>query len=74
MDMVGFPTIAGWSLLYSKTGGVDLMPATDSPVVARVRAVGAIIVGKTNVPVLSHTGTHADDSWAGPTLNVVIPS
>lgn len=72
--MVGFPTIAGWSLLYSKTGGVDLMPATDSPVVARVRAVGAIIVGKTNVPVLSHTGTHADDSWAGPTLNVVIPS
>lgn len=73
MDMVGFPTTAGWSLLYSKTGGVDLMPATDSPVVARMRAAGAIILGKTNVPVLSHTGTHADDSWAGPTLNVVVP-
>ncbi|MGJ7579360.1 amidase [Variovorax sp. RHLX14] len=72
MDMVGFPTTAGWSLLYSKTGGVDLMPATDSPVVARMRAAGAIILGKTNVPVLSHTGTHADDSWAGPTLNVVM--
>ena len=70
MDMVGFPTTAGWSLLYSKTGGVDLMPASDSPVVARMRAAGAIILGKTNVPVLSHTGTHADDSWAGPTLNV----
>jgi len=40
MDMVGFPTTAGWSLLYSKTGGVDLMPATDSPVVARMRATG----------------------------------
>jgi len=35
-----------------------------------MRAAGAVILGKTNVPVLSHTGTHADDSWAGPTLNV----
>lgn len=73
MDMIGFPTTAGWSLLYSKTGGVDLMPERDSPVVARMRAAGAIILGKTNVPVLSHTGTHADDSWAGPTLNVAMP-
>lgn len=74
MDMVGFPTTAGWSLLYSKTGGVDLMPATDSPVVARMRAAGAILLGKTNVPVLSASGTHADDSWAGPTLNVPMPT
>ena len=73
MDMVGFPTTAGWSLLYSKTGGVDLMPATDSPVVARMRAAGAVILGKTNVPVLSHSGSHANDSWAGPTLNVAMP-
>jgi amidase len=73
MDMVGFPTTAGWSLLYSKTGGVDLMPATDSPVVARMRAAGAIILGKTNVPVLSHSGSHANDSWAGPTFNVPMP-
>lgn len=73
MDMVGFPTTAGWSLLHSKTGGVDLMPATDSPVVARMRAAGAILLGKTNVPVLSSSGTHADDSWAGPTLNVAMP-
>ncbi len=69
MDMVGFPTTAGWSLLYSKMGGVDLMPGTDSPVVARMRAAGAVILGKTNVPVLSHTGSHANDSWAGPTYN-----
>jgi len=73
MDMVGFPTTVGWSLLYSKTGGVDLMPATDAPVVARMRAAGCVILGKTNVPVLSHTGSHANDSWAGPTLNVVMP-
>ena len=69
MDMVGFPTTAGWSLLYSKTGGVDLMPGTDAPVVARMRAAGAVILGKTNVPVLSHSGSHANDSWAGPTYN-----
>ncbi len=71
MDMVGFPTTAGWKLLYSKTGGVDLMPETDSPVVARMRAAGAVILGKTNVPVLSHTGSHANDSWFGPTCNAV---
>ncbi len=69
MDMVGFPTTAGWSVLYSGTGGVDLMPATDSPVVARMRAAGAVILGKTNVPILSHTGAHANGSWAGPTYN-----
>jgi amidase len=69
MDMVGFPTTAGWSLLHGKSGGVDLMPGTDSPVVARMRAAGAVILGKTNVPVLSHTGSHANDSWAGPIYN-----
>jgi amidase len=74
MDMVGFPTTGGWSLLYSKTGGVDLLPGTDSPVVARMRAAGCVILGKTNVPVLSATGSHANDSWAGPTLNAVDPA
>ena len=69
MDMVGFPTTGGWRLLYSGTGGVDLMPETDAPVVARLRAAGAVILGKTNIPVLSHTGSHANDSWAGPTYN-----
>ncbi len=69
IDMVGFPTTAGWKLLYSKTGGVDLMPGTDSPVLARMKAAGSVILGKTNVPSLSHTGSHANDSWAGPTFN-----
>ncbi len=41
MDMVGFPTTAGWSLLHSKRAGVDLIPGIDSPVVARMRAAGA---------------------------------
>jgi Asp-tRNA(Asn)/Glu-tRNA(Gln) amidotransferase A subunit family amidase len=69
MDMAGFPTTGGWRLLYSGTGGIDLLPATDAPVVARLRAAGAVILGKTNIPVLSHTGSHANDSWAGPTYN-----
>lgn len=72
MDMVGFPSTAGWRLLYSGTGGVDLMPERDSPVVARMRAADAVILGKTNVPILSWTGTHANDSWAGPTINPAI--
>ncbi|WP_250536924.1 amidase [Caballeronia sp. AZ10_KS36] len=73
MDMVGFPTTAGWSKLYSKTGGIDLMPERDAPVVARMRRAGAVLLGKTNVPILSHTGSHANDSWAGPTINVAMP-
>lgn len=73
MDMVGFPSTGGWSLLHSRTGGIDLMPGTDSPVVARLRAAGAIILGKTNVPVLSASGSHANNSWAGPTLNAAVP-
>lgn len=69
MDMVGFPTTGGWSLLYSGKGGVDLLPVMDATVVARLRAAGAVILGKTNVPILSASGTHASNSWAGPTYN-----
>ena len=70
--MKGFPSTAGWRLLHAASGGVDLMPERDSPVVARMRAADAVILGKTNVPILSWTGTHANDSWAGPTINPAI--
>jgi Asp-tRNA(Asn)/Glu-tRNA(Gln) amidotransferase A subunit family amidase len=73
MDMAGLPTTAGWHFLSSKAGGVDLIPETDSPVVARMKAAGCVILGKTNVPILSATGTHASNSWAGPTLNAAAP-
>ena len=73
MDMKGFPTTAGWRLLTSGKGGIDLMPGTDSPVVARMRAAGTIMLGKTNVPVLSASGSHANDSYAGPTINAAAP-
>jgi Asp-tRNA(Asn)/Glu-tRNA(Gln) amidotransferase A subunit family amidase len=73
MDIAGLPTTAGWHFLSARAGGVDLIPATDAPVVARLRAAGCVILGKTNVPVLSASGTHASDSWAGPTLNAAAP-
>lgn len=73
MDMAGLPTTGGWSKLSARAGGIDLIPQRDSAVVARMRAAGAILLGKTNVPVMSASGTNANDSWAGPTLNVLAP-
>ena len=74
IDMAGLPSTGGWRLLCARAGGVDLVPQADAPVVARLRAAGAVILGKTNVPVLSASGSHANDSWAGATRNAVDPS
>ena len=74
MDMAGLPTTGGWAKLSARAGGVDLIPARDSAVVARMRAAGALLLGKTNVPVMSASGTHANDSWAGPTRNAIAPA
>lgn len=73
MDMIGLPTTAGWHFFSSKAGGKDLIPERDAPVVARMREAGCVILGKTNVPILSASGTDANDSWAGPTLNSASP-
>jgi Asp-tRNA(Asn)/Glu-tRNA(Gln) amidotransferase A subunit family amidase len=73
MDMAGLPTTGGWSALSARAGGTDLIPARDSAVVARMRRAGALLLGKTNVPVMSASGTNANDSWAGPTLNAIAP-
>jgi Asp-tRNA(Asn)/Glu-tRNA(Gln) amidotransferase A subunit family amidase len=73
MDMAGLPTTGGWDKLSRHTGGTELIALRDSPVVARMRAAGALLLGKTNVPVMSASGTHANDSWAGPTLNAIAP-
>jgi len=69
MDMVGFPSTGGWAPMAAKAGGVDLFPATDAPVVQRLKAAGAIILGKSNIPPFS-SAYNANDSWAGPTHNV----
>ena len=47
----GIRTTRG-SLIYK-----DDVPDTDDPVVARIRAAGAIITGKTNTPEFGHRGT-----------------
>lgn len=73
MDVAGLPTTAGWAPLSSRAGGVDLIPEFDSPVVERLRAAGAVILGKTNVPVFSGSAQNANDSWAGPTYNAAAP-
>jgi Asp-tRNA(Asn)/Glu-tRNA(Gln) amidotransferase A subunit family amidase len=73
MDMAGLPTTAGWAVLCKRAGGIDLIPERDSPVVARLRAAGAVILGKTNVPVFSVSGDNTKDSWAGSTLNAAAP-
>ncbi len=73
MDLAGLPTTAGWAPLSSRAGGIDLIPELDSPVAERLRVAGAIILGKTNVPVFSVSGDNANDSWAGPTYNAATP-
>jgi Asp-tRNA(Asn)/Glu-tRNA(Gln) amidotransferase A subunit family amidase len=74
MDVAGLPTTAGWRPLSSRAGGTDLIPEFDSPVVERLRAAGAVILGKTNVPVFSGSAMNANDSWAGPTFNAAAPT
>ena len=71
MDFAGLPSTAGWAPLASAAGGIDLIPESDAPVVARLRAAGAIILGKTNIPAFSHNGARANTSWDGPTFNAV---
>lgn len=71
MDMAGLPSTAGYAPLSSRAGGFDLIPEKDSAVVQRLRAAGAIILAKTNVPVFSGNPANANDSWAGATYNAL---
>jgi Asp-tRNA(Asn)/Glu-tRNA(Gln) amidotransferase A subunit family amidase len=71
VDIAGLPTTAGWKGFSAASGGVDLIPARDAPLVARLRAAGAVILGKTNLPVFANSGANANDSWAGPTYNAL---
>jgi len=75
MDVAGLPSTIGFAPYSSQAGGVDIIPETDAPVVARLRAAGAIILGKTNIPAFSNDGTRTNGSfapsWAGATFNAV---
>ena len=69
VDVAGLPSTAAWAPLSSKAGGKDLIPEQDAPLVKRLRAAGAIVLAKTNIPPFSGDGTRANRSWAGATYN-----
>jgi amidase len=71
LDVKGLPTTSGWHLTSPITGGISLIPETDAPVVKRLRDAGAIIVGKTNLPILAGSGSNANNSAYGPTYNAL---
>src|SRR6185369_1206568 len=60
-DVAGEPTRAGSTIL------ADAAPATeDAPVVARLRAAGAVIVGKTNMSEFAFTGVGTNPHYGTP--------
>ncbi|XID90884.1 amidase [Paenibacillaceae bacterium WGS1546] len=71
VDMAGFPSTMGWAPLSKEKGGIELIPEFDAPVVARLKEAGAIILGRTNIPAFSASGTRATTSWDGDTYNAV---
>ncbi len=50
----------------------DFIPAADEAAVVRLRAAGAVIIGKTNVPEYTLQG-YTDNPLFGPTFNPVAP-
>jgi len=74
IDYAGMATTAGWSGFSAENGGVDMVPGDDAAVVTRLRAAGAIILGKTNLPDFALDGTRTKSSVAGVTLNPYDPT
>jgi Asp-tRNA(Asn)/Glu-tRNA(Gln) amidotransferase A subunit family amidase len=69
MNLAGVRTTGGYSGFTSENGGVNMVAATDAPIVARLKAAGAIILGKTNLPQFARSGASANTSYLGPTYN-----
>lgn len=69
IDQAGTVTTAGFAGFSSATGGIDLSPANDSTLVARLQDAGAIILGKTNLPDFAFSGTRTYSTVAGTTFN-----
>ena len=69
MNVAGVRTTGGYSGFTAENGGVDMIPLTDAPIVARLKAAGAIILGKTNLPAFAKSAASANTSYLGPTLN-----
>jgi len=66
IDMAGVPTTSG-----SRVPG--RVPATDAPVIRRLRQAGAIIVGKTNLHEFAF-GTTSDETAFGPVRHPQAPA
>jgi Asp-tRNA(Asn)/Glu-tRNA(Gln) amidotransferase A subunit family amidase len=69
MNVAGVRTTGGYSGFTAENGGADMIPLTDAPIVARLKAAGAIILGKTNLPAFAKSAATANTSYLGPTLN-----
>ena len=49
-----------------------LIALTEAPAAAQALLdAGAVLLGKTNIPIFSTSGTNANSSWDGPTFNAV---
>jgi Amidase len=51
LNYFGKPSTWGWKYTSATTGGVYLYPLANAPLVQRLIDAGAIIIGKTNIPV-----------------------
>ncbi|HYO25626.1 MAG TPA: amidase [Lacipirellulaceae bacterium] len=69
MDYAGLVTTNGYAGFSSATGGIDIVPSNDSSVVARLKAAGAVIIGKTNLPDFANDGLRSNSTVAGVTRN-----
>jgi len=65
--------VAGWRTTYGSPLFADHVPDADDLVVERIRAAGAVTLGKTNVPEFA-AGSHTFNPVFGTTLNPVDPS
>jgi amidase len=65
--------VAGWRTTYGSPLFADHVPDADDLVVERIRAAGAVPIGKTNVPEFA-AGSHTFNPVFGTTLNPVDPT
>ena len=65
--------VGGWRTTYGSPLFADHVPEADELVVARIRAAGAVTLGKTNVPEFA-AGSHTFNPVFGTTLNPVDPT
>jgi amidase len=65
--------VAGWRTTYGSPLFADHVPDADDLVVARIRAAGAVPIGRTNVPEFA-AGSHTFNAVFGTTLNPVDPT